>query len=293
MEKIVIIGGVAAGATAAAKTRRISPTAQITMIEAGPDISFANCGLPYYIGGDIESRSKLILQSPESFKEQYNVDVYVNTVVTSIDRITHTIKTVDAQDGKEKSFGYTKLILAQGGRPIKPSLPGADADHVFTLWTLNDMDKISGFINDKKPKTAVVVGGGFIGLEMVEALVKRGLKVSVVEMMPHVMAIMEPETAGFIENEMLSYGVGIHTNAGVTEIHTKSVKLDNGKELDADMVLLSIGVRPTLQLAKDAGLEIGEAGGLLVNQQLQTSDADIFAAGDMVEIEHRVNGKKR
>ena len=292
MEKIVIIGGVAAGATAAAKTRRISPTAQITMIEAGPDISFANCGLPYYIGGDIESRSKLILQSPESFKEQYNVDVYVNTVVTSIDRITHTIKTVDAQDGKEKSFGYTKLILAQGGRPIKPTLPGADSNHVFTLWTLNDMDKISGFINDKKPKTAVVVGGGFIGLEMVEALVKRGLKVSVVEMMPHVMAIMEPETAGFIENEMLSYGVGIHTNAGVTEIHTKSVKLDNGKELDADMVLLSIGVRPTLQLAKDAGLEIGEAGGLLVNQQLQTSDADIFAAGDMVEIEHRVNGKK-
>ena len=292
MEKIVIIGGVAAGATAAAKVRRISPTAQITMIEAGPDISFANCGLPYYIGGDIESRSKLILQSPESFKEQYDVDVYVNTAVTSIDRIAHTIKTVDAQDGKEKSFGYTKLILAQGGRPIKPSLPGADADHVFTLWTLNDMDKIAGYINDKKPKTAVVVGGGFIGLEMVEALVKRGLKVSVVEMMPHVMAIMEPETAGFIENEMLSYGVGIHTNAGVTEIHTKSVKLDNGKELDADMVLLSIGVRPTLQLAKDAGLEIGEAGGLLVNQQLQTSDADIFAAGDMVEIEHRVNGKK-
>lgn len=292
MEKIVIIGGVAAGATAAAKARRISPTAQITMIEAGPDISFANCGLPYYIGGDIESRSKLILQSPESFKEQYDVDVYVNTAVTSIDRIAHTIKTVDAQDGKEKSFGYTKLILAQGGRPIKPSLPGADADHVFTLWTLNDMDKIADYINDKKPKTAVVVGGGFIGLEMVEALVKRGLKVSVVEMMPHVMAIMEPETAGFIENEMLSYGVGIHTNAGVTEIHSKSVKLDNGKELDADMVLLSIGVRPTLQLAKDAGLEIGEAGGLLVNQLLQTSDADIFAAGDMVEIEHRVNGKK-
>lgn len=292
MEKIVIIGGVAAGATAAAKTRRISPTAQITMIEAGPDISFANCGLPYYIGGDIESRSKLILQSPESFKEQYNVDVYVNTAVTSIDRIAHKIKTVNAHDGKEKSFEYTKLILAQGGRPVQPNLPGADADHVFTLWTMNDMDKIAAYINDNKPATAVVVGGGFIGLEMVEALVKRGLKVSVVEMMPHVMAIMEPETAGFIENEMLSYGVGIHTNAGVAEIHANSVKLDNGKELDADMVLLSIGVRPTLQLAKDAGLEIGEAGGLLVNQQLQTSDADIFAAGDMVEIEHRVNGKK-
>jgi len=292
MDKIVIVGGVAAGATAAAKARRISPDAQITMLEAGPDISFANCGLPYYIGGDIKSRSKLILQSPESFKEQYNVDVHVHTLVSSIDKAGHTIKTLDTRSGEQKTFEYNKLILAQGGRPIKPTLPGADASHVFTLWTLEDMDKIASFIDEKKPKTAVVVGGGFIGLEMVEALVKRGMKVNVVEMMPHVMAIMEAETAGFIENEMLSYGVGIHTGAGVTEIGTRSVKLDNGKTLDADMVLLSIGVRPTLQLAKETGLELGEAGGLLVNEFMQTSDADIYAAGDMVEIEHRVNGKK-
>jgi NADPH-dependent 2,4-dienoyl-CoA reductase/sulfur reductase-like enzyme/rhodanese-related sulfurtransferase len=292
MEKILIIGGVAAGATAAAKVRRISPTAQITMLEAGPDISFANCGLPYYIGGDIKSRSKLILQSPESFNEQYGVEVYTHTIVSSIDRAAHQVKTMDTRSGELKTFEYTKLILAQGGRPIKPTLPGADYDHVFTLWTLEDMDKISNHLEEKKPKNAVVVGGGFIGLEMVEALVKRGLKVNVVEMMPHVMAIMEAETAGFVENEMLSYGVGIHTGAGVTEILRRSVKLDNGKVLDADMVLLSIGVRPTLQLAKEAGLGIGEAGGLLVNAQLQTSDPDIFAAGDMVEIEHRVNGKK-
>ena len=292
MEKIIIIGGVAAGATAAAKVRRISPTAQITMLEAGPDISFANCGLPYYIGGDIKSRSKLILQSPESFKEQYDVEVHVNTAVSSIDKKSHQVKTANSQTGEQKTFEYTKLILAQGGRPIKPTISGADQNHVFTLWTLEDMDKISSYLEEKKPKNAVVVGGGFIGLEMVEALVKRGLKVNVVEMMPHVMGIMEAETAGFIETEMLSYGVGIHTSAGVTEIGSRSVKLDNGKILDADMVLLSIGVRPTLQLAKDAGLEIGEAGGLLVNSQLQTSDADIFAAGDMVEIEHRVNGKK-
>lgn len=292
MEKILIIGGVAAGATAAAKARRISPTAEIVMLEAGPDISFANCGLPYYIGGDIKSRSKLILQSPESFKEQYNVEVHTNTIVSSIDRTGHKVKTMDSRSGEQKSFEYTKLIMAQGGRPITPNLPGADLNHVFTLWTLEDMDKISNYLEEQKPKNAVVVGGGFIGLEMVEALVKRGLKVNVVEMMPHVMAIMEAETAGFIENEMLSYGVGIHTGAGVTEIRPHSVKLDNGQLLDADMVLLSIGVRPTLQLAKDAGLEIGEAGGLLVNSQLQTSDPDIFAAGDMVEIEHRVNGKK-
>ena len=292
MEKIVIVGGVAAGATAAAKARRISPSAQITMLEAGPDISFANCGLPYYIGGDITSRSSLILQSPESFKEQYNVDVHVHTLVSSIDKEGHLIKTIDTRSGEQKEFEYTKLILAQGGRPIKPNLPGSESSHVFTLWTLEDMDKIASFIDEKKPKTAVVVGGGFIGLEMVEALVKRGLKVNVVEMMPHVMAIMEAETAGFIETEMLSYGVGIHTGAGVTEIGQKSVKLDNGKSLDADMVLLSIGVRPTLQLAKESGLELGEAGGLLVNKYMQTSAPDIYGAGDMVEIEHRVNGKK-
>ena len=292
MEKIVIVGGVAAGATAAAKARRISPDAQITMIEAGPDISFANCGLPYYIGGDIKSRSKLILQSPESFKEQYNVEVRIQTTVSSINRNEHTLQTVDTLTGESKTVEYTKLILAQGGRPIKPTLPGADQSHVFALWTLEDMDKIALYIEKNNPKNAVVVGGGFIGLEMVEALTKRGLKVNVVEMTPHVMAIMEPETAGFIENELLSYGVGIHTGAGVTEVLAKSVTLDNGNALDADMVLLSIGVRPTLQLAKDAGLEMGEAGGLLVNDRLQTSDADIFAAGDMVEIEHRVNGKK-
>jgi len=292
MEKILIIGGVAAGATAAAKVRRISPTAEIVMLEAGPDISFANCGLPYFIGGDIKRRSKLILQSPESFKEQYDVDVHVNTSVSSIDKLAHKVITTNSQNGQQKTFEYTKLILAQGGRPITPTLPGADYGHVFTLWTLEDMDKISHHLAEKKPKNAVVVGGGFIGLEMVEALVKRGLNVNVVEMMPHIMAIMEAETAGFIENELLSYGVGIHTGAGVTEIMPRSVKLDNGIVLDADMVLLSIGVRPTLQLAKEAGLEIGEAGGLLVNSQLQTSDPDIYAAGDMVEIEHRVNGKK-
>ncbi len=292
MEKILIIGGVAAGATAAAKVRRISPDAQIVLLEAGPDISFANCGLPYYIGGDIKSRSKLILQSPESFNEQYGVEVHTHTVVSSIDRAAHQVKALDTRSGEQKIFDYSKLILAQGGRPVTPTLPGADLDHVFTLWTLEDMDKIAQYLNEKKPKNAVVVGGGFIGLEMVEALVKRGLKVDVVEMMPHVMAIMEAETAGFIENELLSYGVGIHTGAGVTEIKSRTVKLDNGKLLDADMVLLSIGVRPTLQLAKEAGLEIGEAGGLLVNMQLQTSDPDIYAAGDMVEIEHRVSGKK-
>jgi len=291
-EKILIIGGVAAGATAAAKARRLSSEAEITMLEAGVDISFANCGLPYYIGGDIKNRSSLILQSPESFNEQYNVDVFTHTVATSINREKKQVIAVDARNGEAKTYDYDKLILAQGGKPVKPKITGADSDHVFSLWTLDDMDKIKRYIDDKKPKEVVVIGGGFIGLEMVEALAKRGIKVNVVEMMPHVMSIMDPEIAGFIQQEMKSYGVNIHTNKSVTSIQSDTVKLNDGTMLKSNMVIMSIGVRPTLQLAMDAGLAIGEAGGLLVNEYLQTSDKNIFAAGDMVEIEHRISKNK-
>ena len=292
MKKIIIVGGVAAGATAAAKARRLSPNAQITMFEAGPDISFANCGLPYYIGGDIKSRSKLILQSPDSFYSQYQVKVHTNTRVTNIDRDKREVKTLHVHTGQIKTYEYDKIILAQGGRPIKPQIEGADSDHVFTLWTLNDMDRIQNFITEKEPKEAVVIGGGFIGLEMVEALVHRGIKVHLLEMMPHVMSVMDAEIAGFIEQEMLSYGVDIHTGKSVTGINSKQVKLNDGTVVNADMVLMSIGVRPTLQLAIDAGLEIGESGGLLVDEYLQTSDKNIYAAGDMVEIENRISGKR-
>lgn len=292
MEKIIIVGGVAAGATAAAKVRRLSSDASITMFEAGPDISFANCGLPYYIGGDIKSRSKLILQSPESFNEQYQVDVHVNTRITNIDRQNKTVTSLNVRTGEIRNHKYDKLLLAQGGRPIKPRIEGADLDHVYTLWTLNDMDNIQRHIEEKSPKNAVVIGGGFIGLEMVEALVKRGLNVHLVEMMPHVMSVMDAETAGYIEQEMLSYGVNIHTGKSVTGIKPKSVKLNDGTIINSDMVLMSIGVRPTLQLATDSGLEIGESGGLLVNVYLQTSDEHIYAAGDMVEVENRVSGKR-
>jgi NADPH-dependent 2,4-dienoyl-CoA reductase/sulfur reductase-like enzyme len=292
MEKVVIIGGVAAGATAAAKVRRLSSEAEITILEAGADISFANCGLPYYIGGDIKSRSKLILQSPESFNEQYNTNVHIHTTATKIDRENKVVHTVNSNTGEKRAYDYTKLILAQGGRPIAPPLPGADQENVFKLWTLDDMDKIDSFIKEEKPKTAVVVGGGFIGLEMTEALAKRGMKVSVVEMMPHVMGIMEEEIAGYIQEELVSYGVDLHTNKALTEIKAKKVLLNEGTKIDADMVLLSIGVRPTLELAKEAGLELGDAGGLLVDSTLKTSDDNIYAAGDMIELEHRVLDKK-
>lgn len=292
MEKIVIIGGVAAGATAAAKARRLSADAQITILEAGADISFANCGLPYYIGGDIKNRSKLILQSPESFKEQYNTDVHIFTAATEIDRANKVVHTLNAKTGEKRSFEYTKLILAQGGKPIAPPLPGADQDHVFQLWTLDDMDRINSFITDKNPKTAVVVGGGFIGLEMTEALAKRGMKVSVIEMMPHVMGIMEAEIAGFIQEELMAYGVSLYTNKALAEVGKSNVILKDGTTVEADMVLMSIGVRPTLKLAQESGLALGEAGGLLVDSTLKTSDDSIYAAGDMIELEHRVLGKK-
>ncbi|HAS73865.1 MAG TPA: CoA-disulfide reductase [Clostridiales bacterium UBA8960] len=292
MEKIVIIGGVAAGATAAAKVRRLSADAEITILEAGADISFANCRLPYFIGGDIKSRSKLILQSPESFNEQYQTAVHIHTTATEIDRTNKVVHAMDSRTGEKKMFAYTKLILAQGGKPIAPPLPGADQDHVFQLWTLDDMDRIHAFINDQKPKTAVVVGGGFIGLEMTEALAKRGMKVSVVEMMPHVMGIMEAEIAGFIQQELLAYGVDLYTNKALSEVKSNSVLLKDGTVVEADMVLMSIGVRPTLKLAQETGLAMGEAGGILVDATLRTSDENIYAAGDMIELEHRVLGKK-
>jgi len=292
MENIVIVGGVAAGATAAARARRLSPTARIVLLEAGPDISFANCGLPYAIGGDIKARSSLILQSPESFREQYDVEVHTHTLASRLDRSAQVVHATDTRSGESRSFPYTKLILAQGGRPVMPAWPGIEHEHVFSLWTLEDMDRIIRHLAQKQPKHAVVVGGGFIGLEMVEALVKRGLKVSVIEQAPHVMGLMEPEIAGVVHAELAAHGVELFTRTSVTELTKTEVKLDQGTVLKGDLVLVSVGVRPTLELVKQAGLELGEAGGLLVDESLRTSDPNIFAAGDMIELEHRVSGTK-
>lgn len=292
MQKILIVGGVAAGATAAARLRRLSEDVEITVLEAGPDVSFANCGLPYFIGGDIENRSSLILQSPESFLDQYNVVVHTETEVLEIDPYGKNVRVRHVPTDKQKTYDYDKLILAQGGKPIIPPIPGAALGHVFSLWTLSDMDRIEKHITDAVPETAAVVGGGFIGLEMVEALTRRGIEVHLVEKMPHVMPNMDPEIAGYLQEELAAYGVSVHTSKAVVKIEEGSVTLDSGEVLRADMVLLSVGVRPTLTLAQEAGLRIGEAGGLLVDETLKTSDPDIYAAGDMVEIEHVIQGKK-
>ncbi len=292
MKELLIIGGVAAGATAAARARRLDNNVNITLLEAGADVSFANCGLPYYIGGDIEYRSSLILASPETFNEQYRVKVHTHTEALSIDRENRTVKSVNHQNGEERTFSYDALILAQGGKPVVPPLPGVDKEHVFQLWTLDDMDAIDTFIKDNRPEKAVVVGGGFIGLEMVEALAKRGIEVSLVEMAQQVMPNLEGEFAGFVTKELQDYGVKLNLGKSLKEVKDRHVVLNDGTKIDADFVLLSVGVRPTLQIAKDAGLEIGKAGGLLVDANMRTRDPAIFAAGDMVEIEHTVLGKQ-
>ncbi len=291
MKKILIVGGVAAGATAAARARRLDGSAEITLLEAGPDVSFANCGLPYYIGGDIENRSSIILASPGTFHDQYRVQVHTNTEAVSVDREARMVRARNSESGAETSYPYDALILAQGGKPLVPPLPGVEKDHVFKLWTLEDMDRIDTFLREREPRHAVVVGGGFIGLEMVEALVKRGLKVHLVEMAPQVMPNMEGEFAGFLTKELQDYGVDLHLGTSLTSIEEGSVTLSDSTRLEADFVLLSVGVRPTLDLAKEAGLSIGPSGGLQVDDHLRTSDANIFAAGDMAEISHRLLGK--
>lgn len=291
MKNLLIIGGVAAGATAAARARRLDNNVHITLLEAGADVSFANCGLPYYLGRDITYRSSLILASPETFDDQYKVEVHTNTQALAIDREHKEVKARNTQTGEERVFPYDALILAQGGKPVVPPLPGVDKPHVFQLWTLDDMDRIDHFITGEEPKKAVVVGGGFIGLEMVEALVKRGMDVTLVEMAPQVMPNLEGEFAGAITKELSDYGVSLKLGKSLQAVEDRAVLLNDGTRVDADFVLLSVGVRPTLQLAKDAGLELGSTGALQVDGHLRTNDPAIYAAGDMVEITHQVHGK--
>ncbi len=289
-KKIVIIGGVAGGATAAARMRRLDETAEITLLEKGPYVSFANCGLPYFISRDIQRRSNLLLQTPEGFFSRYRVDVHTQTEAVEIRRAEKTV--VGRTEQGDVLFPYDALILAQGGAPIVPPMPGITAGHVFKLWTIPDMDRIHKFIDEKKPVKAVVAGGGFIGLEMAEALRARGLEVSVVELAPQVMILLDPEFGAMIKAGLEEHGVTVKTGVGLSAIGESSVTLSDGSSIDADMVLLSIGVRPELSLAKAAGLEIGPSGGLVVDEHLTTSDANIFAAGDMVEITNKIHGRK-
>lgn len=288
--RMLVIGGVAAGATAAARARRLSEDADITVLERGPYVSYANCGLPYFLSGDLESRSTLLLQTPESFKRRYRVDVHVDTEVLSIDRGAQVVRAKGPTG--EVSYPYDVLILAQGGSPVLPSLPGSDARHVFRLWTVPDMDRLQTYLVEERPKHAAVIGGGFIGLEMAEAFRKRGLVTSVIELAPSVMNTMDPSFGVQVRRELERHQVSVHTGVSVKAVHPHEVELSNGQRVPADVVLFSVGVRPETSLAKAAGLEVGASGGVVVDAHLRTSDHRIFAAGDMAEITHRISGKK-
>jgi NADPH-dependent 2,4-dienoyl-CoA reductase/sulfur reductase-like enzyme/rhodanese-related sulfurtransferase len=290
--KILIIGGVAGGATAAARARRISETAEITLLERGPYVSYANCGLPYYISGDIKKRSKLLLQTPEGFESRYGVKVLVDTEALEIDRKGKRVRAKGPEE--EAWFGYDALILAQGGNPVMPPIDGIGSPNVFRLWTVPDMDRIQEFIETRAPASAVIAGAGFIGLEMAEAFVSRGIAVTVVELLPTVMSTMDPEFGGLVRERLESHTVKVLTGVGLAAVHPESaeVQLSDGIRIPGAIVLISVGVRPELALARQAGLTIGKTGGLLVDEHLQTSDPSIWAAGDMNEIVHKVSGRR-
>ncbi|AMW04486.1 FAD-dependent oxidoreductase [Gemmatimonas phototrophica] len=290
--RLLVIGGVAGGATAAARARRLDEHAEITILERGPYVSYANCGLPYFIARQIEERERLLLATPESFARRYRICVKVQTEALELDRAGQRVR-IHGPDGDEW-LPYDRLILGQGGLPVRPPLPGSDAPHVFTLWSVPDMDRLDAFIATHRPATAVVVGGGFIGLEMAEAFHERGIATTVVEMLPTVMSLMDPEFGVQVARELEGHQVHVLTDTGVQAVHTaeREVELTTGVRLPADLVLFATGVRPELTLARQAGLEIGASGGLVVNEFLQTSDPNIYAAGDMIEVEHLVSGRR-
>ena len=295
-KKILIIGGVAGGATAAARLRRLDETSEIIMFEKGPYISYANCGLPYHIGNVIKERSSLLLQTPEAMSSKYNVDVRIESEVISINRENKTVDVKNLKIGEIYTESYDVLIISTGSSPLKPPIEGIDSPGIFTLWTVPDTDKIKKFINEKNPKNAVVIGGGFIGLEVAENLHLAGLNVTVAEAMNQVMAPVDYEMAQLVHENMVSNNVELLLGDGVSKFNSENglvnITLASGRTLSADMVILSIGVRPNGQLAKDAGLEVNQRGGIIVDKYLKTSDPNIYAIGDVIEVEEYINKGK-
>ena len=292
--KIIIIGGVAGGATTAARIRRVDETAEIILLEKGKYISYANCGLPYYIGGVIEEREKLFVQTPEAFSTRFRVDVRTENEVIFIDRKK---KTVTVRQSSEDTYeeSYDKLLISTGASPVRPPLPGIDLPGIFTLRNVTDTDRIKEYINSHSPRKAVVVGAGFIGLEMAENLHAQGAKVSIVEMGNQVMAPIDFSMASLVHQHLMDKGVNLYLEQAVASFEREGkglkVTFKNGQSISADIVILSIGVRPETSLARAAELTIGPAGGIAVNDYLQTSDKAIYAIGDAIEYRHPITGK--
>ncbi len=291
-KKILIIGGVAGGASTAARLRRLDETAEIIIFERGEYISYANCGLPYYIGGSIKERDALLLMTPELMAQRFNVDVRVNNEVISIDRINKTIQVKKGKTGEVYSDHYDTLVISTGSSPLKPPIEGIDSPGIYTLWTIPDTDVIKAFISEKKPKRATVIGGGFIGLEMAENLHDAGCEVTVVEMLNQVMAPIDFEMAQLVHENMRFNNVNLILDDGVSKFTyqdgVNTILLNSGKKVETDLVILAIGVKPNSQLAKDAGLEVNSRGGIVVDDYLKTSDPDIYALGDVIEVEEFV-----
>lgn len=295
-KKVLVVGGVAGGATTVARLRRLDEDLDIVLFEKGEYISFANCGLPYYIGGVIEERDALLVQTPEAMKNRFNIDVRIQNEVTKILRDEKKIEVKDLNTGKTYEESYDYLVLSPGSTPLKPPIPGIDAPNIFSLWNIPDTDAIDAYIKENCPKSAVVVGGGFIGLEMAENLHGLGIEVSIVEMLDQVMAPLDFEMAEIVHEHIKLKGGNLYLGDGVKSFHTKdgktTVTLQSGKTIETDLVILSIGVRPNSELAKDAGLELNERGGIVVDDNLRTSDKDIFAIGDAIEVVDFVNKNK-
>ena len=293
--KVVIVGGVAGGATAAARIRRLNEQAEILVFERTGYISYANCGLPYYIGGVIEGRSDLTLQTPESFFRRFRVDMKVRHEVTAIHRDRKTVTVRNLDTGREFEERYDKLLLSPGAKPVRPNLPGIDSSKLFTLRTVEDTFRIKDFINKHNPKSAIMVGGGFIGLELAENLRELGMEVTMVQRPKQLMNPFDADMASFIHAEVRKHGIRLalgHTVEGFEEREQGvDVLLKDHPALHADMVVLAIGVAPESSLAKDAGLALGMKGSILVNSRMETSDPDIYAVGDTVQVKHFVTGE--
>ncbi len=295
--KIVIVGGVAGGASTAARLRRMDEDAEIIMFEKGPYISFANCGLPYHISGVIADRESLLLMTPERLKEMFNINTLVNHEVISIDRQHKNITVLDEKTGKKHIETYDKLVLSPGAHPFIPPVAGKDLPGVLSLRNIPDMDEIIEYINNNNVKKAVVIGGGFIGVEIAENLQHMGIGVALVEMLPQVLGLIDPEMAALVHQHMALHKIDLALGDGLAAIEDlgdgkKAVALNSGRKIETELVIMAIGVRPENTLAKEAGIELGARGQIETNQYMQTSDPDIYALGDVSQIIHLVTGKK-
>lgn len=295
--RVLIVGGVAGGASCAARLRRLDESIEIVMFDRGPYVSFANCGLPYYVGNVIADERRLLVASRELFRQRFNVEVYTETEITAIDRGARSISARDLRTGDSRAESYDALVLSPGAAPIRPPLPGVDSPGVFAVRTIPDSRRIRSWIADHKAKRAVVVGGGFIGLEMVENLIHRGLDVAILEKLPQVMPPLDAEMAVPLMEHLTAKGVQLHLGDGLAGIEERAggglfVVAESGARLQADLVVLAIGVRPETGLAKDCGLKLGPRGGIAVDGQMRTSDPAIWAVGDVVEVQDVLTGQE-